>query len=215
MDDSAGMPIECPASAVVLAGGQSERLGSDKALLSLDGQPLLARTVGLLGALSRDVIVVTNDLGRYAALHLPARLVVDERPGLGSLMGVYSGLKAARNERAVVVGCDMPFLSLELLRYMLALATTYDVVIPRLGGMVEPLHAVYSRNCLPPMARVLAQGRRQIIAFFPEASADELPQVRGGRDGLLVPPRWGATAASRRCHALGALKASVRRGSPS
>lgn len=155
------------ASAVVLAGGKSSRLGADKALLELDGQPLIARTVQALATLSDDLIVVTNTPERFDPLGLAARLVTDERPDEGSLMGIYSGLKVARHPHAVVVACDMPFLSLPLLRYMLSLAPDYDVVVPRLAGMLEPLHAVYSRACLPWMARLLDEGRRRIVAFFP------------------------------------------------
>jgi molybdopterin-guanine dinucleotide biosynthesis protein A len=155
-------------SAIVLAGGQSSRLGIDKAFLLLDGQPLVARTVHKLSALSDDLIVVANDPTRYEALALPARLVPDDRPGEGSLMGIYSGLKAARYRNALVVACDMPFLNLTLLGYMLPLADGYDVVIPRLRGLLEPLHAIYGQACLPHMARLLECGRRQIIAFLDE-----------------------------------------------
>jgi molybdopterin-guanine dinucleotide biosynthesis protein A len=162
-------PIPKPAiSAIVLAGGKSSRLGKDKAFLLLDGQPLVALTVHQLATLSDDLIVVTNDPARYEPLELPARLLPDERPGEGSLMGIYSGLKAAHHSHALVVACDMPFLNLPLLQYMLPLADGYDVVIPRLEGMLEPLHAVYSKACLPAMARLLEQGERQIIAFFHE-----------------------------------------------
>jgi molybdopterin-guanine dinucleotide biosynthesis protein A len=132
----------------------------------MDGQPLLARTVQTLAPLSDDLIVVANDVRRIEDLELPARLIPDERPGVGSLMGIYSGLKVARYPRALAVACDMPFLNLPLLRYMLPLAAGHDVVIPRIGQWLEPLHAVYSRACLPAMARLLEQGRRQIIAFF-------------------------------------------------
>jgi molybdenum cofactor guanylyltransferase len=153
---------------VILAGGQSRRLGQDKAFLMLDGQPLVARTAHRLAALSDDLIVVSNDPARYEPLGLPARLLPDERPGEGSLMGIYSGLKAARYSHAVVVACDMPFLNLALLRTMLPLANGYDVVIPRLDGLLEPLHAIYGQACLPAMARLLERGQRQIIAFFHE-----------------------------------------------
>jgi molybdopterin-guanine dinucleotide biosynthesis protein A len=136
--------------------------------LVLDGQPLVARAVDKLLALSDDLVVVTNDATRYEPLALRARLVPDERPGEGALMGVYSGLKAARYSQALVVACDMPFLNLSLLRYMLSLASSHDLVIPRMGEFLEPLHAVYSRACLPAIARLLDQGRRQIIAFFHE-----------------------------------------------
>ncbi len=153
-------------SGVVLAGGKSERMGRDKSLLEIEGQPLLARTVDALAALSADLVVVTNDPAPYQPLALPVRYVPDEKPGVGALMGVYSGLRAARHERALVVACDMPFLNVRLLRYMLSLVDTYDVVVPRFDGYLEPLHAIYGKGCLPAMERVLAQGRRQIVAFF-------------------------------------------------
>ena len=155
-------------SVVVLAGGRSSRLGRDKALLAIDGQPMLARTVQTLATLTDDLIVVSNELASYGSLGLPVRLVPDDRPGVGSLMGIYSGLKVARHPHALVVACDMPFLNLSLLQYMLPMAEGYDVVIPRLNGMFEPLHAIYGRTCLPSMSRWLEGGRRQIIGFFPE-----------------------------------------------
>ena len=154
-------------SAVVLAGGESQRLGMDKALLELDGQTLLARTVYKVASLSDDVIVVTNNRDRYQHLGLDVRFVPDEQPGEGALMGLYSGLQAARHAAAFAVACDMPFLNVSLLRHMLAESTSYDVVVPRLeSDLLEPLHAIYSRRCLPLMARLLEQGRRRIFAFF-------------------------------------------------
>jgi molybdopterin-guanine dinucleotide biosynthesis protein A len=153
-------------SVIVLAGGQSRRLGLDKSLLEVEGQSLLARVVHTVTALSDDIVIVTNEPARYVSLALPARLVPDEVPGVGSLMGIYSGLKAVRHSRALAVACDMPFLCLPLLRHMMTLSDGYDVVIPRLNGMLEPLHAIYDRSCLPFMAHLLDRGRRQIIAFF-------------------------------------------------
>lgn len=155
-------------SVVILAGGKSSRLGRDKSFLLVEEQPLVSRVVQKLSILSDDLVVVTNDPVRYEPLDLPARLVPDERRGEGSLMGVYSGLKAAHHPQVLAVACDMPFLCLPLLRHMLPLAAGYDVVIPRVGGYLEPLHAIYGQACLPAMARLLAQGRRQIIAFFHE-----------------------------------------------
>ena len=163
------MPVQSPkVSVIVLAGGQSSRFGSDKAFLPLQGLPLVAWTVHKLAALSDDLIVVTNEPGRYRPLALPARLVPDDKPGQGALMGLYSGLKAARNAYALAVACDMPFLSLPLLRYMLPLVDGADLVIPQVDGFLEPLHAIYSKACLPAMARHLDLGERQIIAFFHE-----------------------------------------------
>jgi molybdopterin-guanine dinucleotide biosynthesis protein A len=155
-----------PCSAIVLAGGASSRLGTDKAFLLVAGEPLVARTVHKLAALSDDLIVVTNDPAPYEPLALPVRLVPDERPSFGSLMGIYSGLKKARHSLALVVACDMPFLSLPLLRTMLSLAQGYDVVIPAWDGLLEPLHAIYGKTCLPAIARQVERGDRRIVGFF-------------------------------------------------
>jgi molybdopterin-guanine dinucleotide biosynthesis protein A len=143
-------------------------MGKDKSLLLVRGQPLVARTVDTVSALSDDLIVVANSPARYEALDLQARLVPDEKRGVGALMGLYSGLRAALHPRALVVACDMPFLNIPLLRYMLQLANDHDIVIPRVNSYLEPLHAIYTKNCLPAIKELLDQGRRQIIAFFPE-----------------------------------------------
>ena len=164
-------------SAIVLAGGESRRLGQDKCMLPVEGRSLLARTLTLLASLADDLLVVSNDPRRAVDLGLPVRLVPDDQAGVGALMGLYSGLKAARHERAVAVACDMPFLNLPLLRYMVGLAADYDVVLPRLGDMAEPLHAVYSKGCLRPMERHLAQGRRRIVVFFNDVRVRYVEQV--------------------------------------
>ncbi len=169
-------PDRPPASAVVLAGGLSRRLGQDKRRLRLWGEAgptLLERTVATAGALCADVVVVLNDPADWG--HLPARLVGDRYPDGGALGGIASGLAAAREGFALVLACDMPLLSPPLLRAMLALPRDYDVLAPRAltpGATrnrqgVEPLHAIYSRACLAPIRAALAAGQRQIAAFFP------------------------------------------------
>jgi molybdopterin-guanine dinucleotide biosynthesis protein A len=172
------MPAQSVASlsCVILAGGRSRRLGVDKAFLSVLGRPLIAHIVSRLAALSADLIVVTNTPAPFSELDLPVRLVADERPGQGSLMGIYSGMKAARHAYTLVVGCDMPFLSEPLLRYMTTLTAGYDVVIPRINGLFEPLHAIYEQRCLQPMAHLLDTGASQVIAFFPLVRVREVHQ---------------------------------------
>ncbi len=165
------------ASAVVLAGGQSRRLGQDKRRLRLWGEggpTLLERTVATVGALCADVVVVLNDPEAWPGL--PGRIVPDQYPDGGALCGIYSGLRAAACEHALVVACDMPLLSPALLAAMLARPRDYDVLAPRslsagatrnsLG--LETLHAIYSKGCLEPMRAALEAGRRQIASFFPQ-----------------------------------------------
>ena len=174
-------PIAKPAqgiSSVILAGGDSRRLGIDKALLELDGQTLLSRVLQKLAPLSDDLIVVTNSPEDYEHLALGVRFVPDERPGEGALMGIYSGLKAATYLSALTVACDMPFLNMSLLRVMLDKIAGHDAVVPRLeGGLLEPLHAVYGKRCLPFMAPLLAQGRRRIAAFLDQVDVFYVEQA--------------------------------------
>lgn len=151
-------------SAVVLAGGKSQRLGMDKSLLVLDGEWLLQRIVSQLATLSSDVLVVATDGEKLASLRVP--IIPDACPGMGPLGGIYSGLRAMRFERGLFVACDMPFLNLPLLRYMIQLSPQFDVVIPRVGDKTEPLHAVYSKACLQPIADLLDRGQRRVIHFF-------------------------------------------------
>ena len=174
-------PIAKPAqgiSSVILAGGDSRRLGIDKALLELDGKALLSRVVQKLAPLSDDLIVVTNSPEDYEHLALGVRFVPDERPGEGALMGIYSGLKAATYLSALTVACDMPFLNMSLLRVMLDKIAGHDAVVPRLeGGLLEPLHAVYGKRCLPFMASHLAHGRRRIAAFLDQVDVFYVEQA--------------------------------------
>lgn len=169
-------PTTAPASAVILAGGQSRRMGQDKRRLRLwgpAGPTLLEHTVGLLAGLCDEVIAVLNDPQEWAGL--PARLVSDTYPDGGALGGIFSGLVAARFEHALVVAADMPSLNPALLAAMLARPRIYDALLPRSPVPnivrnthdVEPLHAIYSRACLAPIRTTLESGQRMITAFFP------------------------------------------------
>ena len=171
------METNQPASAIVLAGGLSRRLGQDKRRLRLwgdDGPTLLDRTVSIVGRLCPDVVVVLNDPADWP--DLPARLVPDVYPDGGALGGIYSGLAAAAHDYALAVACDMPLLNPDLIRAMLARPRDYDVLAPRslnAGAArnkldIEPLHAIYAKTCLGPMRDTLESGRRQIAAFFPQ-----------------------------------------------
>ncbi len=152
-------------SAVILAGGKSRRLGIDKTALRIGGKSLLARLVELLAPHYHEVIVVTNT--PEAHRHPLARLVTDVYPGKGALGGVYSGLAAAARPYSAVLAADMPFINPALLAYLASLADAYDVVVPVVGGQVEPLHAVYSTACLAPMqGLLLAEGTARIYALF-------------------------------------------------
>ena len=153
-------------SGIVLAGGRSLRLGVNKAFVKVGGIPLIERVLERLNRLSDDVLAATSDT--EGCMDLGVKVVEDVWPGMGTLGGIYSGLLAARYERALVVGCDMPFLNAPLLRYMILLSEDYDVVIPNLDGLLEPLHAVYSKASLKPIERLLRAGDLRITHFLLE-----------------------------------------------
>jgi molybdopterin-guanine dinucleotide biosynthesis protein A len=181
MTESAGRPEKDapPLSAIILAGGRSRRFGTDKALIPWRGRPLIETVLEAVSQVTSESIVVTNS--PQPLRELSARLVPDELPGTGSLVGIHSGLKAARHDHSLVVACDMPLLNLELLTHMAAQPRDYDVLIPRTAEGVEPLHAIYGRACIDPIARVLHDGGRRIIQFFPQVRVRYLEQKQVDR----------------------------------
>ena len=157
-----------PLGGIVLAGGQSRRMGTPKALLRLtpDGPTLIERALAALDAVAAEAIIVTNTPDAFA--HLGRRMVGDAMPGGGPLAGIHAGLSASAHAHCLVVACDMPFLNPALLAAMAARPRAYDVLIPRLAdGGTEALHAIYGRACLGPIAAQLATGDGKIVRFFP------------------------------------------------
>jgi len=153
-----------PITGIVLAGGQSRRLGQDKALLELGGRPLIAVVSERLAEVCREVLIASGSTPRYTDLGFP--VVTDRFPGVGALAGIHAGLEAAAYEVALVVACDMPFLQPPLLRAFVGWIEGFDVALLRQGERVEPLHAAYRRTCLGPVEQAIRAGRRRIVAFF-------------------------------------------------
>jgi molybdopterin-guanine dinucleotide biosynthesis protein A len=175
-------------SLVIQAGGESRRMGQDKGLVTFRGQPLVERLVQRLSPIADEVLVTTNNLPGYGFLGLP--LYEDLLPGTGALGGLYTALSAAQFTAVAVVACDMPFANPELLAYQhrLLLSTGADLVIPRLGDMLEPFHAVYRREtCLPLVQAALQAGKRRVDAWFGQATlryVDPQESVRFDPSGL-------------------------------
>lgn len=165
-------------SGIVLAGGLSRRLGRDKAVEPIGGEPLIARCIGRLSAVADEIIVVVNGIERGKQLPLPlsCRVAVDVYADSGSLGGIFSGVSAMADEWGAVVACDMPFLNIALLRYMLSLRDGFDAVVPVLNGRPEPTHALYSKTCLPRIERRLQAKDLKIARFFDDVSVRYVSQ---------------------------------------
>ena len=200
-------------SIVILAGGQSRRLGQDKAVADFGGEPLLRRVIrravagigggnsggdvatpfgpppygGVAGIGGGDgdgggaveVVVAVSDAGRAAALPLAPehRIAVDRFAGAGALGGICTGLEAASAGWALVVACDLPFISPPLLWHLAGRRDGVDAVVPVTGGRPEPTHALYSRRCLPAIRSRLAAGRLKAAGFLEDVAVRYLDEA--------------------------------------
>ncbi len=156
---------------VIQAGGQSQRMGQDKGLVLFRGQRLVERQVQRMRSLADELLVGTNHPQDYAFLDVP--LIPDPLPGRGALGGLYSSLTAASQPLVAVIACDMPFASVDLLRYQLELMQnpSYDAVVPQTGEGREPFHAIYRKaTCLPLVEQALSYGKQRADSWYISAN---------------------------------------------
>jgi len=149
----------------ILAGGKSRRFGRNKSLEFFQGERLIERQVRTLRSLFPEVMIVTNTPELY--LDLDVTIVQDIIPGLGPLGAIYTGLLFARGGSIFVTAVDMPFIQPEVIRRMMELLPGHDVIVPRLGDYLEPLHGMYSPRCLASVKRMLDRDELQVVRFFP------------------------------------------------
>jgi molybdopterin molybdotransferase len=157
-------------SFIILAGGKSKRLGRNKVVEKIGNQSLLERVLSTLSTFNREMIVVIAEDSSLPELtgYPKLKIVRDIYPGKGSLGGVYTGLVSSNSFYNVVVACDMPFLNLDLIRYMISIAESADAVIPKtLNNVLEPLHAIYSKKCINFIESLLNQNRLSILELYP------------------------------------------------
>lgn len=187
-------------SGIVLAGGASRRMGRDKALLEIDGETLLARTIRVVGDVADEVIVVgRDDIGDI-------RTVRDVIHGVGPIGGLVTGLQEASNPYTIVVPVDHPLLDAETLRFLVELALDYDAVVPRVNGQVHPVHAVYAGRILPEIWGMVREKEYAVIRLLDRAKVrwveeDELSRIPGALQsvqGVNTPEEWRELVAGER-----------------
>jgi len=154
-------------SCIVLAGGKSLRLGYDKVLETVGNRSLLQQVVSSVSSLSSNIIIVTGERIVSQFTNDPQlKIVADLYPGKGPLGGIYTGLATSTSFYNLVVASDMPFLNQALLHYMIQFSADCDIVAPRVGNLVEPLHAIYTKNCLAPMELMIKQDNLSVYKIF-------------------------------------------------
>ncbi len=165
-----GWQLREPATAIILAGGASSRMGRDKSQLEIGGRPLIAHVCDQLKDHFNELIIsINNDSCNF----LGYRTVPDRIPDQGPLMGLASCLDVAANDVAFAVACDIPHIDMHLAHRMLNQAPGYDAVVPRVlqpeglaSPHLEPLHAVYRSHAASQMFKLLEQGERRMRSFF-------------------------------------------------
>ncbi len=147
-----------------MAGGKSSRMGVDKSFVPFEGRPMIETVIERVTGLGDELILITNKPNDYTHLGLP--MFGDLFPDHGPLGGIHTAVHHARHPHIFIVACDMPWLNRPLLEYMASLRETADIIVPRWTKWPEPLHAIYSKACLPAIEANLEAKRLKIINFY-------------------------------------------------
>lgn len=158
---------------IILVGGKSRRMGTDKAFLKIEGICLFERVLQVMKENFTSVLLIGNCKERYLGYHLP--VIPDQYSG-SSLGGLYTGLKFSSTDLVFVAPCDMPFPSSQLIRLICSVSDGFDIVVPRTRNGLEPLFAVYRKTCLGPMRQFLEKGNYRIYDFYSEVAVRYLEE---------------------------------------
>lgn len=158
------MPLIRGVTGVILAGGKSSRFGSNKAFAEFNGSPLIERVADILSSIFECLIIITNSPQEFSYLNLP--IYEDPIKGLGPIGGIYAGLEAMGDENGFFVACDMPFINEKLVHHIVAIRNDFDAVVPKVDWKIEPLHALYTKSCLPAIIKLIESGSYQTIKAF-------------------------------------------------
>ena len=159
-------------NAIILAGGNNSRISTTKSFIKLDSRAIIENTIQILSKEFDEVTIVANDRGKY--LHLGPKVVSDIFVHNGPLGGIHAGLTVSGSFYNFVVACDMPFITRDIIHYLKAQVDGYDIIIPERNGLLEPLCAIYSQNCLKPIAEQLASGDLRVRSFFDQVRVKKI-----------------------------------------
>ena len=159
---------------VILAGGSSRRMGSNKALLQINGMTMIENVYQVMSSLFDEVLLVTNNPDDYS--FIPCRKIPDIFQEFGCIAGLHSALTVTETDRIFMVGCDMPTLNPELIRLLCKTSPEADAVVPlNSEGLLEPLHAVYAKSALSAVSEMIETGEKSILRLFDRIRTTELP----------------------------------------
>ncbi len=149
---------------VILAGGSSHRMGTDKSFLDLGGTPVIGHVIKAMTSAFTRVYIITNDPDKYARFGLPMK--ADVMPGIGTLGGIHAGLYYCEGNAAFFAASDMPFIRPALIDYLVGAFHNTDAVVPFIHGEYEPLLAIYAKSCLSAVEKTIASRKRRAVGFL-------------------------------------------------
>ena len=157
---------------IILAGGKNKRIGQNKSFLKVGNRTIIERVVSTLSKIFNEIIIISNTPEPYRSFGL--KIYSDMIPGKNSLGGIYTGLSVSSSQHNFFVACDMPFLNENLIKYMAESINDSDIVIPKTKKGYEPLHAIYSKSCIPFIKKQIDQNQLKIIDFFPYVTVKKI-----------------------------------------
>jgi molybdopterin-guanine dinucleotide biosynthesis protein A len=149
---------------IVLSGGRSIRMGENKAFIQIEGAPIIKRIHDLFKELFQEVIIVTNQRDLFS--NFDSKIYSDLIPNKGALGGLYTGIFFSSFRHSFCVACDMPFIKRSLVQYLIENMKDEDVIVPRTKDGLQPLHAIYSKDCLDPIRMMIGEGKQKIIDIY-------------------------------------------------
>jgi len=158
---------------IILSGGKNVRMGRNKAFIEINGERIIERTIRLFQRHFSEIILVTNEPLDY--LDFDVKIVTDLIKGKSSLGGIYTGLFHASSDHALVVACDMPFIDETFIGYMIDSIGAHDIVVPNPPDGLQPLHAIYSKRCLPHIKNLIRKDRLKITGFYKKSKTLIIP----------------------------------------
>ena len=156
---------------IVLAGGKSSRMGTDKGLIRLNGKPMVQHVLDPMARVCHRILVVSSN-PMYGMFGF--ELVKDEAPDFGPVMGILSGLRQSKTERNLVLSCDTPFITFDLLKQLVLLSDAADVVAASSEKGIHPLIAVYNKSCIPTFEKAVAEDEHRLRTVLESLKVEEL-----------------------------------------
>ena len=157
--------IENNVTGIILAGGESRRMGHDKGLCEFNGKTLVEYAITLVSEFTDKIIISSNNIAEYQQFGYP--VVADKYKNIGPIGGIYSAIQYSTTEKNIIVSCDSPFLDVKLFELLLSYSDKYQVVMPSHGnGLLEPLAAYYSQQILPKIEESIKENDYKLINIF-------------------------------------------------